>query len=116
GSGRVAPVTEDRLDRIDRIDRIDRMKAEMAWEFARPGPPPGFPPFPDIPVGRYTSEEFYELERRHLWTKVWVMAGRAEEIARPGDYMTFDDLGVPILLVRGKDEHIRAFYNTCQHR
>ena len=97
-------------------DRIDRIKSEMAWEFARTAPPPGFPPFPDIPVGRYTSDEFYEIERRHLWTKVWVMAGRAEDIARPGDYMTFDELGVPILLVRGKDERVRAFYNTCQHR
>ena len=30
--------------------------------------------------------------------------------------MTFDDLGVPVLLVRGKDGELRAFYNTCQHR
>ena len=48
----------------------ERLKAEMAWEFARPGPPAGFPKFPDIPIGRYTSDEFYELERQHLWTKV----------------------------------------------
>ena len=52
----------------------------------------------------------------HLWTKVWVLAGRAEDVAAPGDYMTFDDLGLPILLVRGKDGVVRAFYNTCQHR
>ena len=65
-------------------------------EFARTGPPEGFPAFPDIPGGRYTSDEFFELETRHLWTKVWVMAGRAEDVADPGDYFTFDDLGVPI--------------------
>ena len=88
----------------------------MAWEFARTGPPDGFPEFTDIPGGRYTSEEFFELERRHLWSNVWVLAGRAEDVARAGDYMTFDDLGVPIVIVRGVDDQIRAFYNTCQHR
>jgi phenylpropionate dioxygenase-like ring-hydroxylating dioxygenase large terminal subunit len=94
----------------------ERLKAEMAWEFARPGPPSGFPKFPDIPIGRYTSDDFFELERQHLWTKVWVMAGRVEDVAEAGDYMTFDDLGLPILLVRGQDGVLRAFYNTCQHR
>jgi phenylpropionate dioxygenase-like ring-hydroxylating dioxygenase large terminal subunit len=94
----------------------ERLKAQMAWEFARSGPPAGFPKFPDIPIGRYTSDEFFELEREHLWSKVWVMAGRAEDVAEPGDFMTFDDLGLPILLVRGDDRVLRAFYNTCQHR
>ena len=91
----------------------ERLKAQMAWEFARSGPPAGFPKFPDIPIGRYTSDEFFELEREHLWSKVWVMAGRAEDVAEPGDFMTFDDLGLPILLVRGDDRVLRAFYNTC---
>src|SRR3954465_1026728 len=72
----------------------ERLKSEMAWEFARTGPPEGFPKFPDIPGGRYTSDEFFEVERTQLWTKVWVMAGRAEDVAGPGDYMTFDDLGL----------------------
>ena len=44
------------------------------------------------------------------------MAGRAEDIPNVGDFFTFDDLGVPILLIRGKDSQVRAFYNTCQHR
>ena len=91
----------------------ERLKSEMAWEFARTAPPDGFPKFPDIPGGRYTSDEFFELERTQLWTKVWVMAGRAEDVAGPGDYMTFDELGLPILIVRGADGEVRAFYNTC---
>jgi phenylpropionate dioxygenase-like ring-hydroxylating dioxygenase large terminal subunit len=35
---------------------------------------------------------------------------------RSGDHLTFDDLGVPVLLVRGSDGVLRAFYNSCQHR
>lgn len=96
---------------------LARLKAEMAAEFAREGAPPGFPSFGDgVPVGRYTSDEFFELERQHLWSRVWVFAGRAEDVARPGDHLTFDDLGVPIVIVRGADGELRAFYNSCQHR
>lgn len=93
-----------------------RLTREMTEEFARTGPPPGFPKLPLIPAGRYTSDEFFELERRHLWSKTWVIAGRTDDIPSVGDYTTFGDLGVPVLLVRGADRAVRAFYNTCQHR
>jgi phenylpropionate dioxygenase-like ring-hydroxylating dioxygenase large terminal subunit len=95
---------------------VDRLREQMRWEFARTGPPDGFPKFPDIPGGRYTSDEFWQLERDHLWPKVWVLAGRVEDVADVGDFMTFDELGVPVIIVRGKDTRIRAFYNTCRHR
>ena len=95
---------------------LDRLKAEMAWEFARTGPPEGFPAFHDIPGARYVSDEFWELERAHLWPRSWVMAGRANEIPKPGDFFCFDDLGVPMIIVRGRDLGLRAYYNTCQHR
>jgi phenylpropionate dioxygenase-like ring-hydroxylating dioxygenase large terminal subunit len=95
---------------------MERIKQQMRDEFARTGPPEGFPAFPDIPIERYTSDEFFELEMRHFWNKVWVMAGREEDIPNPGDYTTFDDLQAPVLLVRGTDGQVRAFYNSCQHR
>ena len=95
---------------------IDRVKAEIAWEFERKGPPEGFPAFHDIPIGRYVDDEFFGLEREYLWKRVWVMAGRVEDLPEPGDYITFDDLGPPVVIVRGRDREVRAFYNTCRHR
>jgi phenylpropionate dioxygenase-like ring-hydroxylating dioxygenase large terminal subunit len=94
----------------------DRVKDQIRYEFARDGAPEGFPKFDRIPIGRYTSDEFWELEREHLWPHSWVMAGRAEDIPNAGDYFTFDELAQPILVIRGKDLVVRAFYNTCQHR
>ncbi|WP_419842729.1 aromatic ring-hydroxylating oxygenase subunit alpha [Candidatus Poriferisodalis sp.] len=95
---------------------IDRIRSDMAYEFGRVGPPDGFPAFDDIPVARHTSDEFAQLENAHLWPRTWVIAGRAEDVAAPGDYFVFADLGVPLLVVRGTDGRIRCFYNTCQHR
>ncbi len=97
-------------------DLIERIKADMRYEFDRTAPPEGFPAFHDIPTGRHTSDLFWELEQEHLWPNTWVIAGRVEDIPSPGDYFTFSDLGVPLLIVRGTDSEIRCFYNTCQHR
>jgi phenylpropionate dioxygenase-like ring-hydroxylating dioxygenase large terminal subunit len=95
---------------------LERLKEQMRYEFARTAPPEGFPKFHDIPIGRYVSDEFWELEQRHLWPKVWVLACRAEDVPGVGDFVTFDDLGVPMIVVRGRDDQLHAYYNTCQHR
>ena len=97
-------------------DLVERLRTEMRYEFERIAPPEGFPAFHDIPVGRHISDEFWDLEQEHLWPKVWVLAGRIEDIPGVGDYFLFDDLRQPIIVVRGKDSVVRAFYNTCQHR
>jgi phenylpropionate dioxygenase-like ring-hydroxylating dioxygenase large terminal subunit len=95
---------------------IARIRGDMAYEFARTAPPEGFPAFHDIPTDRHISEAFWDLEQAHLWPRTWVIACRAEDVPAPGDYATFDDLGVPLLVVRGTDGEIRCYYNTCQHR
>ena len=95
---------------------IDRIRSDMSYEFDRTGPPEGFPAFHDIPVERHTTDDFATLENEHMWPRTWVIAGRVEDVATPGDYFVFKDLGVPLLVVRGTDGQIRCFYNTCQHR
>lgn len=95
---------------------IDRIKEDVRYEFSRSGPPEGFPKFPDIPTGRHTSDEFFALEQEHIWSDVWVLAGREDDVANPGDYFLFSKLGVPLIVVRGTDSVVRCFNNTCQHR
>ena len=46
---------------------IDRMKRLMEWEATRTAPPEGFPHLPDMPAGRYTSQDYYDLEQQYLW-------------------------------------------------
>lgn len=65
---------------------------------------------------RYTSVEFMELEWNHMWTKVWQIGGTVQELPNVGDYITYNFGRESILMTKGKDQKIRAFYNVCQHR
>jgi phenylpropionate dioxygenase-like ring-hydroxylating dioxygenase large terminal subunit len=95
---------------------VDRFRARSAYEAGRTGPPEGFPMLPDVPLGRYTDPAFYELERTHLWAKSWVFAAHDSDLRDIGSYRLIDVAGAPVLLVRGDDGVVRAFYNSCRHR
>ena len=69
-----------------------------------------------IPKSRYTSAEFAALEWERMWTKVWLMAGRASDIPEPGDYLTFEIGTESILVIRQHDGSVAARYNVCMHR
>lgn len=83
--------------------------------------PAGKAPEPDlgtdpIPVFRYTDPAYMEKEWDQMWTKVWLMGGFVSDVPEPGDYICTEIGRESILLVRGSDRVIRAFYNVCQHR
>ncbi|MGI9621741.1 MAG: aromatic ring-hydroxylating oxygenase subunit alpha [Acidimicrobiales bacterium] len=65
---------------------------------------------------RYTSPEFAQREWDHMWTRVWQIAGREDQVPEPGDYVNYEIGQESIICVRGTDRRIRAFYNVCQHR
>ena len=66
----------------------------------------------------FTSPEQFELEREHIFKKVWLNVGRVEQLAKPGDYFVKDIAmcQTSILVVRGQKGDIRAFHNMCSHR
>jgi phenylpropionate dioxygenase-like ring-hydroxylating dioxygenase large terminal subunit len=68
------------------------------------------------PKERYCDPDFFALEAEQLWSRVWQMACRLEEIPGPGDYVTYDILGQSVIVVRGEGGEVRAFHNACRHR
>ncbi len=70
----------------------------------------------DIPVDYYRSREFHEREVELLWSKVWQMACREEEIPEVGDTTVYDIAGTSIVVVRSAPGTIKAYYNACLHR
>ena len=64
----------------------------------------------------YTCPDYAQAERDRLWRKTWLQAGRLEDIPNAGDFITFDILDDSVLIVRGDDGEVRAFWNVCPHR
>ncbi|PBN41997.1 aromatic ring-hydroxylating dioxygenase subunit alpha [Sphingobium sp. D43FB] len=69
-----------------------------------------------IPASRYTSAEFFELEKQKMWPRTWQFAAREEELPEPGDHVVYENVGKSFLLIRQEDGSVRAFANVCLHR
>src|SRR5271163_3248973 len=67
-------------------------------------------------VQAYISEDYARAERDKLWRKVWLQAGRLEDIPEVGNYITYDILDDSLLIVRTAPETVKAYYNVCSHR
>jgi phenylpropionate dioxygenase-like ring-hydroxylating dioxygenase large terminal subunit len=63
----------------------------------------------------YLSEAQHRRELRHLFRPAWHPVATVDDLARPGDFLTFDLLETPFL-VRNFDGELRAFLNVCAHR
>lgn len=65
---------------------------------------------------RYTDPDFMRREWAGVWARSWTCAGLVADLANPGDWLRYDLGHESILVVRGRDERIRAFHNVCRHR
>ncbi|MDQ3803082.1 MAG: aromatic ring-hydroxylating dioxygenase subunit alpha [Acidobacteriota bacterium] len=68
-----------------------------------------------IPAPWYFDPRVYELERRTVFARTWQLAGRVEQVGAPGQYVTTEVAGEPVVVVRGGDGVLRAFFNVCRH-
>ena len=64
----------------------------------------------------YYTEEAFAEEKSRIFSATWQLMGHARQVPHPGDYFTFDLIGEPLLVARGEDGVLRAFYNVCRHR
>ena len=64
----------------------------------------------------YTDPQVYQREVERIFERTWLFACHESEVASAGDYFTTTLFGQPLLIMRGKDDVVRAFYNTCRHR
>lgn len=69
-----------------------------------------------IPASVYTSRARLAEELEMVWYRTWQMACRVEEVEQAGDFYEYVIGDQSILIVRGDDEVLRAFPNTCRHR
>ena len=64
----------------------------------------------------YSDPEHLAHEQQILFREHPLLMGLSSDWGAPGTFRTDDYTGVPILIVRGRDNQLRAFLNVCRHR
>jgi choline monooxygenase len=68
-----------------------------------------------IPAAWYVDERITHLENQQVFGSNWIAVGRTDQVAAAGQFFTFDLAGEPLVIVRGTDNTLRAFFNVCRH-
>src|SRR5512139_3093869 len=78
---------------------------------------------PDLPLAEactppaswYIDPRFLELELETTFANTWQYACRLDQVREPGQFVTLELAGEPLLVVRGNDGVLRGFFNVCRH-
>ncbi|HEY5681776.1 MAG TPA: aromatic ring-hydroxylating dioxygenase subunit alpha [Pseudomonadales bacterium] len=65
---------------------------------------------------RYYSKEWMAKEWELMWTKIWHIAGREQQLQDPGDYIVHNFMHESVIIAKQKDGSLKGFYNACGHR
>ncbi|SPF48111.1 Rieske (2Fe-2S) domain protein [Candidatus Sulfotelmatobacter kueseliae] len=68
-----------------------------------------------IPASWYVDARIAELERLNVFSRTWQLVARTDQLRQPGDFVTARLAGEPVVIVRGDDRVLRAFFNVCRH-
>ncbi len=69
-----------------------------------------------LPSRYYVSPDIYAREHEAIFFRSWQYVGHVEDLPEPGSYQTCSILDQNLIVIRGKDGALRAFYNVCSHR
>ena len=66
-----------------------------------------------LPSHYYTDPEICARQTEGIFKRSWACVGHLCDLTEPGSYLTDDIAGQPVLVLRGKDGVLRAFFNVC---
>jgi len=69
-----------------------------------------------LPRGLYVSDEAFAFDTQVMLKSVWLYACTVAHVKNAGDYFVFELAGNSIIILRGRDNEVRAFWNSCRHR
>jgi Rieske 2Fe-2S family protein len=69
-----------------------------------------------LPRELYVGEEAFHFDTQVMLKSVWLFACTVAHVKNPGDYFVFELAHNSIIIVRGRDMQVRAFWNSCRHR
>ncbi|KAL4881650.1 Rieske [2Fe-2S] domain protein [Aspergillus karnatakaensis] len=69
-----------------------------------------------LPASWYTSQEMFELERRAIFSRKWLLTTHKLRLINTGDWLKYEIGGFEFILVKDRQGEINAFHNVCRHR
>jgi len=69
-----------------------------------------------LPRKFYTDPEIFAFDVEAIHQRSWILVGFEVELPTPGCTLALTVGQSPVVVVRGRDGLLRAFYNSCRHR
>ncbi|EXL67212.1 cytochrome P450 oxidoreductase [Fusarium oxysporum f. sp. conglutinans race 2 54008] len=69
-----------------------------------------------LPASWYREPGFYQLERRAIFSKSWILISHSCQFNETGKYVRYEMAGYPFFVIRDRAGNINAFLNICRHR
>jgi len=69
-----------------------------------------------LPARAYTDGGWFAIEMDRVLARMWLAAGRVDQLDHAGAFIRRDVAGASVLIVRAGDGSIRAHHNVCRHR
>jgi phenylpropionate dioxygenase-like ring-hydroxylating dioxygenase large terminal subunit len=58
----------------------------------------------------------YELERRAIFSRKWILVSHKLRFKDPGDFVQITEAGFTFFLIKDRKGELRAHHNVCRHR
>jgi len=94
------------LDALSRIIDLDKIEATKNSINEANG----------LPNECYLNDEYFKIEREKVFFNNWIVVGVSSSVPEVGDTKPFNLMGIPLLILRDKNNKIRVFHNVCSHR
>lgn len=69
-----------------------------------------------LPLRSYSDDDVFGAEVDRVFRREWLLLGRSDELATPGDYLAIDIVDEPLLIARDEQGQLRCFSRLCTHR
>jgi glycine betaine catabolism A len=69
-----------------------------------------------LPAAYYVDADYFAREMSRLFGRMWICAGRLEQVERPGQFFLREILGESLIVTRASSGRVHVFYNVCRHR
>ncbi len=100
---------------MDRFEDYNEIADRLA-DHARDGTTDSAPEVMRIPASYYLDPALWALEVERIFRRVPLLLAFTGELRQPGRYKAMTVVGVPVVMIRGRDGAVRAFMNVCRHR